>query len=348
MNVNRFYVYEYIRLDSNEPFYVGKGQGNRYLSFNRPYNPHFNNIIKSIPCVVNILHDDLIEQEAFEIECWYIHNYKFIWGFDIVNLTDGGEGIAGCKKSENDNKNNRMRIHGFDIDEYSNDIINMYVNSKVSTSTIGKKYNVTRRCIRSSLQRNNITLRTSGETIAINQIGDKRYNSKYVVIYNYNKEIIKVSTSLMDFANWAFKNKICPTTGCAYKVCILYKNTGNIYKGLYIYQYSKEEFNILNIDKTIDKDFQFLDVNTKFARNAIMIEVYNTQNQLVYTAFAKKDCVKWLFSTGLCSVERTAKNAIDRCPNIMKAYKKKYYFVKYSNLQYTEKLLNQKDYNHQL
>ena len=26
---NEYYVYEWIRLDTNEPFYVGKGKGNR-------------------------------------------------------------------------------------------------------------------------------------------------------------------------------------------------------------------------------------------------------------------------------------------------------------------------------
>ena len=31
LEANNFYVYEYIRTDSMEPFYVGKGSGNRYL-----------------------------------------------------------------------------------------------------------------------------------------------------------------------------------------------------------------------------------------------------------------------------------------------------------------------------
>ena len=32
---NNYYVYEWIRLDTNEPFYVGKGKGIRWKSFDR-------------------------------------------------------------------------------------------------------------------------------------------------------------------------------------------------------------------------------------------------------------------------------------------------------------------------
>lgn len=76
--MNNFYVYEWIRLDTNEPFYVGKGKGNRCYFLNRNY--HFNNIVNKIPCVVNILMENLTEKEAHEYECWYIHEYTFGWG----------------------------------------------------------------------------------------------------------------------------------------------------------------------------------------------------------------------------------------------------------------------------
>ena len=33
--MNEYYVYEWIRLDTNEPFYVGKGKGNRCYKTNR-------------------------------------------------------------------------------------------------------------------------------------------------------------------------------------------------------------------------------------------------------------------------------------------------------------------------
>ena len=93
---NNFYVYEWIRLDTNEPFYVGKGHKNRCYQLTRGNNNHFNNIVKSIPVAVNILHDNLDEQTAFGLEVWYIREYRDIIGYDLCNINDGGEGQTLC------------------------------------------------------------------------------------------------------------------------------------------------------------------------------------------------------------------------------------------------------------
>ena len=90
--MNEYYVYEWIRLDTNEPFYVGKGKDDRWRILNRGNNKHFNNIVNSIPVVVNILHDNLEEQIAYDLECWYIWQYRDIMGYDICNIDDGGFG----------------------------------------------------------------------------------------------------------------------------------------------------------------------------------------------------------------------------------------------------------------
>lgn len=95
-NENKFYVYEWIRLDTNEPFYVGKGKDDRCYTLTRGNNQHFNNIVKSIPCVVNILHDNLEEQVAYDLEAWYINEYRDIIGYDLCNINDGGEGQTLC------------------------------------------------------------------------------------------------------------------------------------------------------------------------------------------------------------------------------------------------------------
>ena len=92
--MNKFYVYEWIRLDTNEPFYVGKGHDNRCYELTRGTNSHFNNIVKSIPCVVNILHENLDEKTAFGLEVWYIREYRDVIGYNLVNITDGGEGCV--------------------------------------------------------------------------------------------------------------------------------------------------------------------------------------------------------------------------------------------------------------
>jgi len=108
--MNNYYVYEWIRLDTNEPFYVGKGSGDRWKSMKRGNNHHFNNIVKSIPVSVNILHNDLEESTAFEYECWYINEYKYVNGYDIVNLTDGGDSPPHGSGDKNNNYGNKWTL----------------------------------------------------------------------------------------------------------------------------------------------------------------------------------------------------------------------------------------------
>lgn len=89
---NNYYVYEWIRLDTNEPFYVGKGKGKRWRKLRRDGNDYFNNIVNKHPVVVNILHDNLDEETAYGLECYYIWLYRDIIGYNMCNLNDGGEG----------------------------------------------------------------------------------------------------------------------------------------------------------------------------------------------------------------------------------------------------------------
>lgn len=90
---NVYYVYEWIRLDTNEPFYVGKGKGNRWKKLSRE-NSRFNRIVNKLPVVVNILHDNLDEETANGLEVWYIREYRDVIGYDLCNIADGGEGVA--------------------------------------------------------------------------------------------------------------------------------------------------------------------------------------------------------------------------------------------------------------
>lgn len=95
---NGFYVYEYIRTDKMEPFYIGKGSGNRYLDINKR-NEYFKMILSKTKVLVNILHEGLTEEEAFGIECWYINEYKYVYGYNLCNVSDGGDGVKGIKRS---------------------------------------------------------------------------------------------------------------------------------------------------------------------------------------------------------------------------------------------------------
>ena len=130
--MNDYYVYIYWRLDTNEPFYVGKGKERRWKDLCRK-NPHFKNIIDKYPTIVTIEKDNLTEQEAFYWEEKIIEELVFEYGFSInikgnnsnnhychlVNRTWGGEGNSGIipsnetkRKMSNAQRGNKNHMYG--------------------------------------------------------------------------------------------------------------------------------------------------------------------------------------------------------------------------------------------
>lgn len=90
-----YYVYEYIRLDTNEVFYVGKGKNGRYKTLNNR-NPMFLNIVKSAPYKVIKVLENLSNEDALEAEMSFI-KYRKSLGQASCNLTSGGQGAIGYK-----------------------------------------------------------------------------------------------------------------------------------------------------------------------------------------------------------------------------------------------------------
>ena len=113
----RFYVYGYIRLDTNTYFYIGKGTGKRYRELHTGRTTHFKNILKATQCVVEILYDNLTEEESLILEQDIIEDLVFNEGYTmefdeernehsyhLINCTYGGEGISGYKYTEEQRK----------------------------------------------------------------------------------------------------------------------------------------------------------------------------------------------------------------------------------------------------
>ena len=97
--MNNFYIYRYIRLDSNTPFYIGKGLGKRYRERTSGRNIYFKRIVKTIPYRVDIIVSNLSEDQAFKKEIEFIKLYRS-FGLCEANFTNGGEGSSGRKMSE--------------------------------------------------------------------------------------------------------------------------------------------------------------------------------------------------------------------------------------------------------
>ena len=89
-----FYVYEHIRKDTGEVFYVGKGSGDRCTN-KQGRNIYWHRIVKkSNGFCVKKLSENIDEEFAFLVEIERIDQLKKL-GFKLSNLTSGGEGISG-------------------------------------------------------------------------------------------------------------------------------------------------------------------------------------------------------------------------------------------------------------
>jgi hypothetical protein len=102
------YVYRHIRLDKNEPFYIGIGSDERYNRSRERYNRNglWKIIAKKSEIEVEILLDGLTYKEAQTKEKEFIALYgrKNNNTGILTNLTDGGEGTIGTVITEETRK----------------------------------------------------------------------------------------------------------------------------------------------------------------------------------------------------------------------------------------------------
>jgi hypothetical protein len=98
------YVYRHIRLDKNEPFYIGIGSD---IDYKRAFSKHsrnkyWNRIVNVSEYEVEIIMDDLSKDEAKQKEIEFIALYgkKINKNGTLTNISDGGEGNAGGKHTK--------------------------------------------------------------------------------------------------------------------------------------------------------------------------------------------------------------------------------------------------------
>jgi hypothetical protein len=103
---NNWYVYRHIRLDKNEPFYIGIGNKKNYARAYQTNPDRRNEIWKKIfiktDIEIEIILDNLTKSQASEKEKEFIKLYgrKDSDTGSLTNMTDGGDGIWNCFRSK--------------------------------------------------------------------------------------------------------------------------------------------------------------------------------------------------------------------------------------------------------
>jgi len=128
-------VYRHIRLDKNEPFYIGIGLNLRRAYSKSGRGKFWNKIINKTNYEVDILFDNITWEQACEKEKEFIALYgrRNINTGTLVNLTDGGDGKIGFIASEDTKKKMSEIKKGRSI---SND-----AKVKISETLKGKTFN---------------------------------------------------------------------------------------------------------------------------------------------------------------------------------------------------------------
>lgn len=96
------YVYQHVRLDTNEVFYIGIGKrkGRAHTHYGR--NKHWHHIVNKVEYSVQIIAENISYQKALDLEKNLIRTIgrRDLGLGPLVNMTDGGEGSLGQIQSE--------------------------------------------------------------------------------------------------------------------------------------------------------------------------------------------------------------------------------------------------------
>jgi hypothetical protein len=134
------YLYRHIRLDKNEPFYIGIGKSDS--DFKRAYsnkcrNVYWNNIVSQTEYRVEIMISDITWEEACQKEIEFISLYKKnTQNGTLCNIADGG---GGGYLGDEVNQKRRQSLIGHSVSEITkNKIREKAIGRKASSETKNK------------------------------------------------------------------------------------------------------------------------------------------------------------------------------------------------------------------
>jgi hypothetical protein len=95
-----YYVYIHKKLTDGSVFYVGRGKGKRKTS-RQNRNNHWKNIVAKHGFNVEVIEECLTFEQSNEREIFWIQKYRDE-GVILANITLGGGGVAGRKRTEDE------------------------------------------------------------------------------------------------------------------------------------------------------------------------------------------------------------------------------------------------------
>lgn len=209
--MDKYYVYAHCRIgdNSDKPFYIGKGSGNRFKHTNGR-SSFWKKVVAKYGYYYYIIKENLSEDDAFALEIETIYKYKCI-GRCECNMTLGGDGVRVIKRWwYSEEWRQKVIVHlqnretGKDNKSYKDviskeELYDLYVIKKMSSTEIGKIKNISYATITSRLKEYNIQARTPGrQSLSIICINDgnifKSINdaAKYYNVFRENiKKVLK-------------------------------------------------------------------------------------------------------------------------------------------------------------
>lgn len=108
--MNNTYVYQHLRSDNNEVFYIGIGNQKR-LTKKTGRNQYWKNIVNKHGYNIEVLHENISWDLACEIEMYLISYYgrKDLELGNLVNMTDGEEGSLNRKFNHSNITKEKLR-----------------------------------------------------------------------------------------------------------------------------------------------------------------------------------------------------------------------------------------------
>jgi|LakMenEpi03Aug12_release.lakeMendotaPanAssembly.Ray.scaffolds.fasta_scaffold109825_2 hypothetical protein len=198
MENNNCYLYRHIRLDTNQPFYIGIGtkRNRSYKSITTEYerayrkdnrNSYWNRIVNKFGYVVQIVLDNLTLEEAKlkEIEFISMYGRRDLEDKLLCNRTNGGDSAAECSIER--------------------------VTKKVLNFKTGKIYN----SVRDLINEENLQIKIG--TLRTYLSGSVKNNTDYVYLDYDKDEYLKRQNNIKKKGEYAYKELIDTKTGRIFK-----------------------------------------------------------------------------------------------------------------------------------